>query len=266
MFGVAAFGAMAGLVGVVVGWLFINGTERTARRSIDLAVEAVSSASDTVDVARNVVANVDQGLASLRTATSSLTGTFTQSQQVFSTVASLTGGQLPDAIQSINDTLPTIATAGDTIDRALRALSRSPFGISYNPSVPFGDAVRRLGDGLAPLPGQLRTVAAQLQDVANRSTGLDAQLAAVDKQLEGVAEQVTAASRLLDEYAKTASDARRLADTTQQDVNTQLRNGRLLVVAIGLAFIGLMAVPAWLGLALRSGVLSSQAPLIRETS
>src|SRR5689334_15008266 len=112
MLGVGAFGVLAGLLGIIIGWLFISQTERTASRSLDVTVEAVSSAAQTVDVAHTVIDEVASALTSLHTATTDLATTFDRSQQAFSAVATFTGTQLPNALQSMSTALPLIAGVG----------------------------------------------------------------------------------------------------------------------------------------------------------
>jgi len=258
MLGVGAFGVLAGLLGIIIGWLFISQTERTASRSLDVTVEAVSSAAQTVDVAHTVIGEVASALTSLHTATTDLAITFDRSQQAFSAVATFTGTQLPNALQSMSTALPLIAGVGDKIDAALRALSRAPLGITYAPTVPLGDSIRQLATAIQPLPDQLRSLSTQLQSTASSTSGLGTQLQNVNNQLGSISDQVNKAQTLLDQYSKTAQNATAVAKDARSQVHSQARNGRILVVFLALALIALQVVPLWLALMLRSGLLAAE--------
>ncbi len=249
LMGVAAGGLVIAVVVVPIAWTFVGQTERTARHSLDLTTDAVSSVSDTIDVARTMLDTIADALTTVDTTLGQVNSSFDTMQSLLQTVSGFAGEPLPAAIESVTSALPGLADVGDAVDRSLRTLARLPLGISYDPSVPFGDSVRRLGTSLTGLPEQLRGLSATLAQASDSTTGLRADLGALRRDLAATNTQLTQARSLLNRYAATAHDARDLAVQTRADVRIQARNGRILVAAAGLGFIAMQLVPLVVALA-----------------
>lgn len=247
--GVGITGVAIALVGTIIAWSFVGSSERTARRSLDLTTDAVGSVSDTIGVARTMLDSVADGLGTVEGTLGRVSTSFDATQGVLQNVAGFTTGQLPTAIETVTTVLPGLADASDAVDRALRALSRAPLGINYDPAVPFGTSVRRLSDSLAALPGQLRSLGTNLQEVSSSSGGLRTDLAALQADLATTNSRLADARALLDRYSSTAEQASSLARATRTDVHVQARNARVLAVLGGLGFAAMQIVPLLIALA-----------------
>lgn len=247
--GVGAAGVVIALVGSLIAWSFIGSSERTARRSLDLTTEAVGSVSDTIGVARTMLDSVADGLGTVEGTLGRVSTSFDATQDVLQNVAGFTNGQLPTAIETVTGVLPGLADASDAVDRALRALSRAPLGINYDPAVPFGTSVRRLSDSLTALPAQLRSLGTNLQQVSSSSGGLRTDLTALQADLATTNSRLADARALLDRYASTAEQASTLARVTRTDVHVQARNARVLAVLGGLGFAAMQVVPLLVAMA-----------------
>jgi methyl-accepting chemotaxis protein len=166
---------------------------------------------------------------------------------VISQVASATGGQFPDGLQQITETLPRLVTAAGAIDDALRFLSRAPFGPNYDPDVPLDEALGPLADTLAPVPDQLRDLSANLEQLAGSAGALRDSVDRLTANVETVAGDLAEADALLDRYAATAGQAQTVAEDARADLEEQSDTARLLVTLLGLAFAAGQIVPLWFG-------------------
>ena len=245
---VAIVGVAVSLAGSIIAWSFVGNTERTARQSLDITTDAVRSVADTITVAQSMLATVSDALSAVESAVASTGASFEASQSVLDGIAAFAGGPLPATIETVSGTLPGLADVGDAVDRALRALARTPIGVPYNPPVPFGEAVRQLASGLETLPAQLRGLAGTLTAATGPTRGLASDLEALRRNLGTATTQLHDARGLLDRYAATARAAAELTNGARQDVRVQSRNGRILVTLGGIGFTAMQSVPLLLAL------------------
>jgi hypothetical protein len=166
---------------------------------------------------------------------------------VLGQLATATGGQLPDGIESVTGALPTLVSVAGAVDDALRLLSRAPFGPNYDPDVAFDDALRPIAETLTPVPDQLRAVSADLAVLAESSGGLRDSVDELAGDLQRLEAELSEADTLLDRYATTASEAQDLAVQTREDLSDQSDSARLVITLLGLAFAAGQVVPLWFG-------------------
>jgi ABC-type transporter Mla subunit MlaD len=244
---VGVFGVVVGLIGIVVGRQMVTELERAVDDSLVLTAEALDSVGATIDVARDVVGTVDDGLATIGDVTVEVAESLDATQRVLARVGTATGGQLPDGLERVTGTLPTLVSAAGAIDDALRLLSRAPFGPDYDPDVAFDDALRPLADALTPIPDQLREMSSDLGELAGSAGALRDSIDRLSGDVERVAGDLAEADVLLDRYATTATEARAVAGRTRTDLGGQSDAARLLVTLLGLAFAAGQIVPLWFG-------------------
>jgi hypothetical protein len=249
---VGGFGVLVGLIGIVVGRQLVTELEQSVDESLVLTTEALESVGDTIDVARRVVDTVDDALSTVGDVTTEITGSLEAAQRVLAQVASATGGQFPDGLESVTNTLPTLVGAAGAIDNALRLLSQAPFGPDYDPAVPLDDALRPLADTLTPIPDQLREISADVGELAGSAEELRDAVDRLAGNVQAVSVDLAEADALLDRYAATAGEAQTVAEDARSDLSDQSDTARLLVTLLGLAFAAGQIVPLWFGRELRS--------------
>jgi ABC-type transporter Mla subunit MlaD len=247
MIGVGIFGAVVGVIGLVVGRQLVTELERSVDDSLVLTADALDSVADTVEVARSVVDTIDDGLATVGDVTAEVASSLDSTERVLGRVATATGGQLPDGIESVTDALPTLVTVAGAVDDALRLLSQAPFGPNYDPDVSFDDALRPVAETLTPVPDELRAVSSDLAALASSSATVREDVDRLADDVSAVSAELAEAKLLLDRYAETATGAQQLAARTRGDLEGQSDLARLLVTLLGLSFVAGQIVPLWIG-------------------
>ncbi len=244
---------VAAIVGVAVaglgGWVTARSTT-AAGDTLDLTVEALRAADEGVAVAGDAVDGV-RGVLTEAQATIFAAGiALGEAAPLVDEVAETLGTDVADAVDSAVDSLPALVEVGGVIDATLGALGFIT-GNPYEPDVPLDEALADLETALAPIPEQLRTQAASLQEANATTTNLAEGLRATAEELSMLGRSLEEASILLDEYGETTADALALADDLGRDLDRLRVPAVVAVIAVGLLLAVSQLVPVLVGLGLR---------------
>jgi hypothetical protein len=99
---------------------------------------------------------------------------------------------------------------------------------------------------MRPVPTQLRDFSADLEQARSSADDLSARLGQLQRDLRAVNVDVSESVALLDRYEATTSEAQALASRARDDLRSQARWARTLVVLLGVAFAAGQLLPLWM--------------------
>jgi methyl-accepting chemotaxis protein len=247
---IAVAGVVVAIVGTAVAWRFLGDLDRNLDRSLVIGEDAAASLVDTIDVADEVVANLDAGLDTLDRTLVTISSTTGETGGVAASAAEI-AGRLPENFDDVDTALASVESLSENIDSALRAASRIPLGPDYDPEVPLPQAIGEVRDAFEPIGDDLGELAERLDGFATGTDDLAGDLDAVRADLDATRASLSESDALLERYRVTAMDAAELARTGRDDFDASFGWTRLAVVLLGAFLVVGQYVPWYLGRRLR---------------
>ena len=247
---IAVLGVVVALVVTAVVWRFLGDLDRNLEQSLVIGEDAASSLVDTIDVADEVVANLDAGLETLDRTLVTVASTTGDTGGVAASAAEI-AGRLPASFDEVDAALAGVESLSGTIDTALRAASRLPLGPDYDPETPLPDAIGEVRAAFEPIGDDLNALADRLDGFAGGTDDLTSDLDAVRDDLDATSASLSDSDALLERYRATATDAAELARSGRDDFDTSFGWTRLAVLLLGAFLVVGQYVPWYLGRRLR---------------
>jgi len=200
---------IAGLTGLVfaIGGLFVlvqveKNILSAAQEQVGLMDQALSATGDGLDVAE---ASLVQAVSTVKTLESTVAGvgaTVGSSLPALDSVSTLVGVQLPDTIETTQQTLESVAASAKTVDDLLAVMSTIPLlGVSeYSPDVPLSQGFQDVATSLDGIPDSLRSTQEQLIVTNQNLAGLEGSFDAMAGDIGQVATSIGAAQSVLEQY------------------------------------------------------------------
>jgi ABC-type transporter Mla subunit MlaD len=248
MVAISVIGVIVALVGVIVGSQFVGLVDEGSRDTLLVTIESLDSLEDTIDLADRLVTSTVDTLDTVEITLREVEASFAVGDRVIGDVAELTGQAAP-ALGSATTTLRQLEGIGATIDGVLGDLSSLPFGgIDYDRDTGLGATIGDLADDLDPVAATLSGSSESLGDLTGSVDALQEDLAELTDSVAGINDNLSGTDSLLESYRANAADARRLAAETREDLESDVRFLRILLVLGGLNFAAGQIVPFWFGL------------------
>lgn len=247
MIAIGIIGIVIGLTTVWVGQTMIRQVETSVDDSLRLTGEALTAVSDSIAVSESIVESVQTGMTGVRTTMATVEGTLDDASTALKQGGDFLGGSLPQALQAVNGVLPTIESVAKSVDDTLELLDEVPFGPNYQPVEPFDAAIARLSAALTPVPDQLRALSVNFKDLATATSTMSDDVARLGTDIAALNSQLADVGRLLDRYADTTVEAKKLTRSSRADLASSADLTRWLLVLFGLVFALGQVVPIWLG-------------------
>lgn len=254
MLGVAGFGFVVSVVAAIIGWQVVGELEEGLGQSLEVTAGVLATVDESFVLADDALVILGDGVGEAETAVRALSRSMQEGQAALDGATELTGGDVADALESVEASLPAIQSAASTIDRTLGALSSIPLiGLDYDPERPLGETIGELRRELQGLPDELRSQAEQVEATtdelreATRGTAATADaLAALDERLDDV-------GVLIGQYAGSIEEARAIVDDQRDGMAGSTSQLRWMILAVALAFALAQFVPFYLGTTLVRG-------------
>lgn len=250
MVGIGCVGIVMSVAAIVIGHGLVDQVETSVDDSLALTNEALQSVNDSIVLTGTIVDTIRGGVTNVSSTLDSIGASIDETTEALGSSTDFIGGSLPDAIEAVGEVLGTVETVANSIDSALRALSRAPFGPDYDPEQPFDEAIAELSTALDPLPEELRALSQDFEGLETSSAAISDDLSALATSVDDLETQLSEVSTLLDRYATTAANAQALAERSRDDLHSSAREAKVLLIVLGLVFALGQVVPIWLGLTL----------------
>lgn len=245
---VGVLGAVTSVLGAVVGFRFLHQLDGALDDSLGVTADAVDALRSTVQLGADTVDAVARALDETETTTRELGVALRDAEQALAGVAALSDGEIAGSLDAVERSLPALIDVAGAIDTTLSRLAALPFGPAYDPDEPFDDSLRAIEREFDGLPEQLRAQADLIRDAGDGLGTVRRGTTRVADDLHTLNATLASASTLVDRYAATADEAADVVAEGHQDLRTNLRVGRVLVVVLGLSLLVGQIVPlgaAW---------------------
>jgi methyl-accepting chemotaxis protein len=246
MIGVAVAGALIAVFGTIVGWVFVGQVATASDDTLEVTLQSLDAIDDTIDLADEVLASSADAIATLAATLTTVSGSFDAGTQAIEDIAGLAttiGPSLEDAARTVR----TLENIGGDIDSVLAALSNLPLAPDYDPDAGLGATFGQLADTLDTLPGQLESTASSLTDFTGSADEVQQQLDDLAASVGSISSDLGDTDALIDQYRASVADARTLALSANDDLDTGVVLVRLLLVVAGITLLVGQIVPLWLG-------------------
>jgi hypothetical protein len=255
--GIAVVTLAVTVVGTIVAQHLVRDFHVGVAQSLELTADVLDTVDESFVVAEDALVIIGEGVSEAENAVRSLGGSMEEGQVALDQVTDLTGVEIADAIEDIEEALPAIEQAATAIDETLATLSLLPFGLTYDPERALGSSIGEIAEGLEGLPDELRAQAEQVERTREELTDATASTLATADSLAALDERLDVAADLVGGYAARATDAALLVDEQRDALDTTAARARILIIAFGLLFAIGQFGPIYLGMALARGMVTT---------
>lgn len=247
---IAVLGVLASLVGGIVAWRLVGDLDRGIGQSLELTADALVTVDDSFAIAEDALGILLVGVADAEAAVRSLSASMREGSAALESATQLTGGEVADALESVEQTLPAVQSAARAIDETLAALDALPLGLDYSPDRPLAETIGELRDELRDLPDELREQAAQVELMSEELTSATADTEATADSLAALHDRLVDAEGLVADYSLRTGEARSLVDEQGDVLASSAVRARGVVVMLAVVFALGQFVPYHLGTSL----------------
>ncbi len=228
----AAVGAVAGVIVAIAGPLLLLNLGSLATESTSVGRDGLDDLELTLDQVVVILETTAQALNGVETIVSDGAIDLTNVSSAGSDLAKVVTGDVPDALDSVQRSLPAIEDTARVLDRTMRALSF--VGVDYDTEVRLDEAIARLGEDLAPIPASLRGQAQRFAETTQAINDLATSALGVSARLDQVEDSLREVGTTLSGVDETAVAARTILDRIDRTVGMLTSVGALLAAAAGL--------------------------------
>ncbi|HUS44401.1 MAG TPA: hypothetical protein VMY16_17180 [Ilumatobacteraceae bacterium] len=259
MIGVGLAGMLIAVFGMIVGWIFVGQLATASDDTLEVTLQSLDAIDDTIDLADEVLGSSTDAVAALAGSLSAVSGSFDAGTQAIEDIAGL-ATTIGPSLEDAGRTVRRLENIGDDIDSVLDALSNLPLAPDYDPDAGLGDTFGQLADTLETLPGQLESTATSLTDFTGSADELQQQLDDLAAAVGSISDDLADTDALVEQYRASVADARTLALSANDDLDTGVVLMRILLVIGGVTLLVGQIVPLWLGRSLLDDADAHDAP------
>ena len=265
MVGVGVAGMLIAVFGMIVGWIFVGQLATASDDTLEVTLQSLDAIDDTIDLADEVLGSSVDAVDALAGSLAAVAGSFEAGTQAIDEIAGL-AVTLGPSLEDAGRTVRKLEGIGNDLDSVLAALSNLPLAPDYNPDATLGETFGQLADTFEVLPGQLESTAISLTDFTGSADELQQQLDDLAASVVSIGDDLSDTDALVDQYRASVTDARTLAMSANNDLDTGAVLMRILLVLGGVTLLVGQIVPLWLGRSLlddadvRDGTDSARSP------
>lgn len=239
-------GLIMSVVVVVLGLRAVDRTGATVARSLELTADAIIAVEDSVAAAADSVTIAADGIDTLVSAAQNTEDSLGGVATLADDTASALGAEIPEAVEAIRTTMPALIESAELVEDALSTLSF--LGVGFDPQNPPAASLREVDERLADVAEVLRDGSGQISVIGADLSDLEADVASLTFNLERLDANLDRATSLVGTYTATTRNITALVDDTAAELETQRRDGQMIVVLFGVVLALLHAVPIALGI------------------
>ena len=165
-----------GVVGIIYGLKGINYVDVAITNSLNVMEENIEIVKKMLGETIDVIEKIDQSLATIEQSSLDAGISLIETRPMVDKTAQVVTRDLPQALDDMQTSMPSVIEAAAMIDQTLYILSRfkfsipNPFGtdfevslgVDYTPSIPLEDAIEKLSGNLEGIPDRMRTIEGDL--------------------------------------------------------------------------------------------------------
>jgi methyl-accepting chemotaxis protein len=255
-------GLVLSVAGAIVGPRLVDDVVGGIDDNLAITAQTLDTVEDTLILTRDTISEVNAGLETVEISTRNLSRAVSETQPLIEQVAVVTGEDVPQSLEAIQDTIPNLAEVAGAVDETLTTLSRLRLeetipivnytidlnlGVDYQPEMRFDESIIQIGESIEGVPERLRSLQVYINVANENLTVIGDDLDQIAADLEDLNQQADQLDPLVVEYMNTTtelSDNVRLMRTNLRQQQEQIR----LIVAIAMIWLGLTQLaPLYLG-------------------
>jgi methyl-accepting chemotaxis protein len=255
-------GLVLSVAGAIVGPRLVDDVVGGIDENLAITAQTLDTVEDTLILTRDTVSEVNAGLETVEISTRNLSRAVSETQPLIEQVAVVTGEDVPQSLEAIQDTIPNLAEVAGAVDETLTTLSRLRLeetipivnytidlnlGVDYQPEMRFDESIIQIGESIEGVPERLRSLQVYINVANENLTVIGDDLDQIAADLEDLNQQADQLDPLVVEYMNTTtelSDNVRLMRTNLRQQQEQIQ----LIVAIAMIWLGLTQLaPLYLG-------------------
>ncbi|TAK11597.1 MAG: hypothetical protein EPO32_11725 [Anaerolineae bacterium] len=238
LFGVAglAIGALGALGLVRLNQVLQQELEPAIGRMHDLTVDA----QEALVAYQQALGRTIDTLETLESASHSAADTLAVTDSVLGSVDGLLSVDLPSVLTDTVSALESAGRSADVIDFVLGGLNAIAqlTGVSYEPTLPLGEAITNVQDSLSPIQESLTDVSADLVTARQNLTPLREDMQALETGLADIGAALEDGHRAISRYEGILNEAE-LALAAAQEGAPRLRGRVILVLGLALSWLAM---------------------------
>lgn len=231
------------IYGITQVWQNKEPVEEYISSSLDLASTTLQTTADGLIVVSQSLASVSNSVSSLESTVGTLAKSIEDTTPLVSSLATLTGEVLPDAVISAQTSLESAQDGAKIIDTVLRTLTifnRS----AYDPQVPLHEALGKVSDGLNEIPESLSTMESSLTTTNDNMEVMQAEISLIAENIGDISEGLEEGQKVIEQYQEIIADIQSGIERWQSLLPDLINKGAWLLtfilVWLGITQIGLL--------------------------
>jgi uncharacterized phage infection (PIP) family protein YhgE len=259
------------IAGIIVGHRIVDEIGDNVLGNLELTSEGLTAVQDTLVLAKDALADVNSGLDTVERMAVNVSMAISDTQPLVEQVSFIASDDLPNSIEAIEETIPSLVQVAGAIDSTLVTLNnfridenilglriQYDLGIDYQPDMPFDESVALIGESLDGLPDRLRALDQSLQTSNDNLGMISEDVLQLSRDLNTINARLAEVDPLLNEYIRIVQDTNDRTRFTRLSLQSQLELIKL-VVAIAAIWFGLnQLVPLYVGWEMLAGRFGRQ--------
>ena len=237
----------ASIAGGIAGVVLVRELDATLGRSLDLTSDALVAVDDSLGVAADTLALLDDGIADTRVAGEEVVDALGSGAELLRETADVTTNDLAPGVTAVEEALPGLVSVAEAVDGTLAALARLPVGISYESENGLDEGLREIQQSLSGTGAELDELAGLVRDAGAQLDAVETGAQVIVDDLAQLDDGVSSARGLIDDYTATTDETRRLITETRDELSVRVGIATAMIVAIALAVAVSQVAPLWLG-------------------
>lgn len=265
------------VAGVVFGRMAIDQLGNGLDGTVGLAGESLGTVVETLEFAKSAVGDVNTGLDTAVQSAADAAGVIIDTQPLLRDVTTIASEDIPNSLDALQETIPTLVSVGGDVDQALTVISdldlniqAPPFSIppitfvgfqgvefsgidvsfdsfEYDPPVPLADSIETLGGTLEGVPENLRSLSGGLGTATDNLGLISDNILLISQDLDAINDRLTEVPGLLDQYIGQVQTVARSLISLEKTLPDQLRVLKL-ALTIAMTWFGLTQLaPLYIG-------------------
>jgi hypothetical protein len=247
----AAAGIILSLIGLIGIWRYRPVVTQIVLDNLALGDQALGTTQDVLIITSQVLQATTTDVASIQATTQVVILAIHDTNPMLDSLVSLTGKDLPTAINATQTSLESAQSSALLIDNVLTTLTSIPFSpVAYKPDVPLHTTLARVSTSLDSLLPSLTAINTSLVDGQTNLGIMDAELTRISAATQGISTTLANAQTVIDQYKATTSQLKTNVETAQRQAPAWI-----LAIAWILSIVLVWLLIAQLGLGMQGLVL-----------
>ena len=232
--------AIVGLIVTLIVLLLMPRTLTATNDGIQETLATLDGTLTTTDQALQLVgqsvADIDSTMQTAQSATLEVSTALSDTVPLISTMAEITGEELPDSVIAAQEALAAAEDSATSIEGVLTGLNDSLviFGGAplYDPDQSFATTLADLSGSLDPLVESMQLVRASLLVTNQNLTDMQAEVEALSDNFDQLGETVDSASEITGQYEQVIAEQQALVEELQGNATSWMRWISLFVLLV----------------------------------